>query len=229
MPNRTKSVHKNMPTFGQKRPAVRLCGGGKNRPDAADEKPARQRPLCADVRHPAIFGIFSPIRLLYKRLHGYICTGQLNGGSSWRGNMRTPILYFAYGSNMHPARMARRCPGAITVGVGILRNHRLTERLYADIDFQEGREVRGVLYLITEAHLRSLDAHEGYPKVYRRMWLDVEFDGVVYQAVTYEMTAETKAARDGRPYPEEYRMLCSEGARIHHVKNGFTKRRKACK
>ena len=57
MPNRTKSVHKNMPTFGQKRPAVRLCGGGKNRPDAADEKPARQRPLCADVRHPAIFGI----------------------------------------------------------------------------------------------------------------------------------------------------------------------------
>ena len=54
-------------------------------------------------------------------------------------------------------------------------------------------------------------------------------DGVVYQAVTYEMTAETKAARDGRPYPEEYRMLCSEGARIHHVKNGFTKRRKACK
>ena len=143
--------------------------------------------------------------------------------------MRTPILYFAYGSNMHPARMARRCPGAITVGVGVLRNHRLTERLYADIDFQEGREVRGVLYLITEAHLRSLDAHEGYPKVYRRMWLDVEFDGIVYQAVTYEMTAETKAARDGRPYPEEYRMLCSEGARIHHVKNGFTKKRKANK
>lgn len=143
--------------------------------------------------------------------------------------MRTPILYFAYGSNMHPARMARRCPGAVTVGVGVLRNYRLTERLYADIDFQEGGEVHGVLYLITPRHLRSLDAHEGYPKVYRRMWLDVEFDGVVYQAVTYEMTAETKAARDGLPYPEEYRQLCSAGARINHVKNGFTKKRKANK
>ena len=143
--------------------------------------------------------------------------------------MRTPILYFAYGSNMHPLRMAQRCPGAIPVGVGILRNYRLSERLYADIDFQEGGEVHGVLFLITGRHLRSLDAHEGYPKVYRRMWLDVEFDGVVYQAVTYEMTAETKAARDGRPYPEEYRMLCSAGARYHHVKNGFTKKRKASK
>ena len=120
-------------------------------------------------------------------------------------------------------------PCATALGVGILRNYRLAERLYADIDFQEGAEVHGVLYLISEWNLRSLDAREGYPKVYRRMWLDVEFDGVVYQAVTYEMTAETKAARDGKPYPEEYRMLCSEGARIHHVKNGFTTKRKAIK
>ena len=89
--------------------------------------------------------------------------------------------------------------------------------------------VRGVLYLIAERHLRSLDAHEGYPKVYRRMWLDIEFNGSVYQAATYEMTAETKAARDGKPYPEEYRMLCSAGARYHHVKNAFTKKRKASK
>ena len=139
--------------------------------------------------------------------------------------MRTPILYFAYGSNMHPLRMAHRCPGAIPVGVGILRNYQLTERLYADIDFQEGGEVHGVLFLITGRHLRSLDAHEGYPKVYRRMWLDVEFDGVAYPAITYEMTAETKAARDGLAYPEEYRQLCSTGARVNHVKNGFTKRR----
>ena len=35
------------------------------------------------------------------------------------------------------------------LGVGILRNYRLTERLYADIDFREGGEVHGVLYLIT--------------------------------------------------------------------------------
>ena len=123
--------------------------------------------------------------------------------------MKTPILYFAYGSNMNPMRMAHRCPGAFAFGGGLLRNYRLVERLYADIDFQEGGEVYGVLYLITEQHLRSLDAHEGYPKIYRRMWLDVEFGGETYQAVTYEMTSAIKAARDGKPYPEEYRKLCS--------------------
>ena len=143
--------------------------------------------------------------------------------------MKSPILSFAYGSNMNPIRMAQRCPGAITLGVGVLRNYRLAERLYADIDFQEGAEVHGVLYLISEQNLRSLDAREGYPKVYRRMWLDVEFEGETYLAVTYEMTIMTKIARRGRKYPEEYRRICSEGAHFHHVKNGFTTKRKATK
>ena len=140
--------------------------------------------------------------------------------------MTSPILYFAYGSNMNPVRMSERCPGATPVGIGILRNYRLTERLYADIDFQEGGEVHGVLYFLNERHLRSLDAREGYPKVYRRMWLPVEFCGEIYLAVTYEMTFETKAARNGKSYPEEYRELCSEGARFYYIKNAFKKRRK---
>ena len=140
--------------------------------------------------------------------------------------MKSPILYFAYGSNMNPVRMAQRCPGAIPIGVGILRNYRLVERLYADIDFQEKAEVHGVLYLISEQNLRSLDAREGYPKIYRRMWLPVDFEGEIYLALTYEMTAETKAARNGRPYPEDYRKICSEGAQRHHVKNNFIRRKK---
>ena len=143
--------------------------------------------------------------------------------------MKSPILYFAYGSNMNPVRMGQRCPGATALGVGILRNYRLAERLYADIDFCEGAEVHGVLYLISERNLRSLDAREGYPKVYRRIWLDVQFQGETYLAVTYEMSAATKAARSERKYPEEYRKICSEGARFHHVKNGFTTKRKATK
>ena len=140
--------------------------------------------------------------------------------------MKNVILYLAYGSNMLPERMMRRCPGATALGVAILRNYRLAERLYADIDFQEGAEVHGVLFLISEQNLRSLDAREGYPKVYRRMWLPVEFNSETYLAVTYEMTAATKAARHGKRYPEEYRKICSEGARFYHVKNSFTTKRK---
>ncbi|MBQ8756280.1 MAG: gamma-glutamylcyclotransferase, partial [Lentisphaeria bacterium] len=83
--------------------------------------------------------------------------------------MNTMFLYFAYGSNMNPARMAKRCPGAIDLGGAVLRNHRVAERLYADIDFVEGAETEGVLYVITEEHLRKLDRYEGYPSVYRRI------------------------------------------------------------
>ena len=71
------------------------------------------------------------------------------------------FLYFAYGSNMNPARMAKRCQGTIDLGGAVLRNHRVVERLYADIDFAEGAEMQGVLYVITEEHLRKLDRFEG--------------------------------------------------------------------
>ena len=53
--------------------------------------------------------------------------------------MKNLILYFAYGSNMEPVRMTRRCLGAYPLGRAVLRNYKLTERLYADIDFLEGR------------------------------------------------------------------------------------------
>ncbi|MEG2074945.1 MAG: gamma-glutamylcyclotransferase family protein, partial [Victivallaceae bacterium] len=112
--------------------------------------------------------------------------------------MQNLILYLAYGSNMEPERMQKRCRGAQAIGAARLPNYRLTERLYADIDFAEGECVHGVLYLISERHLRNLDMYEGYPKIYRRMWLEVEFRGESYMALTYEMTPETKALRDGQ-------------------------------
>ena len=70
------------------------------------------------------------------------------------------------------------------------------------------------------------DSDSRNPKVYRRIWLEVEYGDETYLAVTYEMSIETKAARDGKPYSEDYRVLCSEGAKVHKIKNNFTKRRK---
>jgi hypothetical protein len=100
---------------------------------------------------------------------------------------------------------------------------RLAERLYADIDFVSGSTVKGVLYLISEANLTRLDAYEGYPKVYRRLWLEVEFDGGIYQAITYEMSRWTKFIRSSKRYPEEYRKICSFGADYYGIKNNFKK------
>ena len=143
--------------------------------------------------------------------------------------MNTMFLYFAYGSNMNPARMSQRSPGAIDLGGAVLRNHRVAEQLYADIDFVEGAETEGVLYVITEEHLRKLDRYVGYHSVYRRIWVNVEFEDCICQAITYEMAWQTKVACDRIKYPEEYRLLCSNGARVHNIKNNFTKKRKVTK
>ena len=97
------------------------------------------------------------------------------------------------------------------------------KRLYADIDFVSGATVEGVLYLISEANLTRLDACEGYPKVYRLLWLEVEFDGGIYQAITYEMSRWTKFIRRRKRYPEEYRKICSFGADYYGIKNNFKK------
>ena len=137
--------------------------------------------------------------------------------------MNNMFLYFAYGSNMNPARMTKRCPGAIALGGAVLLNHRLAERLYADIDFEEGTDMQGVLYVITEEHLRRLDRFEGSPSVYRRIWVDVEFEDCVYQAITYEMSRWTKFIRRRKRYPEEYRKICSFGADYYGIKNNFKK------
>jgi len=135
-------------------------------------------------------------------------------------------LYFAYGSNLLPDRMRRRCPHAIPVGPAILPNYKIVERLYADVDFQRGAQVSGFLYLLRESDVAALDRHEGYPAIYKRYTVGVHMDGKAYPALVYEMTEATKHARDGKPYPEGYRQICRDGARHHKIKNNFIKKRK---
>jgi len=81
------------------------------------------------------------------------------------------MLYFAYGSNMDPVQMRKRCPSARIVGVARLADHRLaftrrsTRRRcgVADVSPQSGSEVWGVVYRITKSKdLRALDSAEGF-------------------------------------------------------------------
>jgi len=72
-------------------------------------------------------------------------------------------LYFAYGSNMSPRQMARRCPGARPVGRAALADWRfnITKRGSATISRDEGATVHGVLWRVTPAHVHTLDLYEG--------------------------------------------------------------------
>lgn len=87
-------------------------------------------------------------------------------------------LYFAYGSNMCAAQMARRCPGALALGVGLLEGYTLRfprrgaiwDGGIADVTPSPGDRVFGVRYEISDEELAVLDTHE---VSYRRELLPV--------------------------------------------------------
>ncbi len=93
-------------------------------------------------------------------------------------------LYAAYGSNMDPAQMLRRCPSSPFLGTGWVRGWRLTfgaeefgwEGALATLVPAED-DVPGVfvaLYDLTEADERTLDAWEGADHgLYRKLRLRV--------------------------------------------------------
>jgi gamma-glutamylcyclotransferase (GGCT)/AIG2-like uncharacterized protein YtfP len=80
------------------------------------------------------------------------------------------MFYFAYGSNLDPEQFSRRCPGAAVVGLGELRDHRLTFPLtshdwgggVASVGVAHGESVWGVVYELGDADLAALDRYEGY-------------------------------------------------------------------
>jgi hypothetical protein len=85
------------------------------------------------------------------------------------------FLYFAYGSNMLPARLLDRCPSARSVGVGIARDLALEFSKAskdgsgkATLVAAEGTRVPGVIFEIDLAERSELDRHEGLGSGYRR-------------------------------------------------------------
>jgi gamma-glutamylcyclotransferase (GGCT)/AIG2-like uncharacterized protein YtfP len=136
------------------------------------------------------------------------------------------FLYFAYGSNMNPERIRHRLPEARAVGRATLHGWRLVERLYADIERAKGGRVNGVLYCVTPTELHRLDAYEGFPKVYDCLRVSVHaelmnVEEVRYRvpAFTYVMTEAARRERNGKRYPEDYRITCAVGARYWKLPN----------
>jgi len=105
------------------------------------------------------------------------------------------VSYFAYGSNMNPARMKDRGvmfysrEPLILPGYG-LKFHKIAyhdpNTGAANIVPDENCVVEGILYKITWAGIRNLDKHEGYPTEYDRVLLQVPIaDGIEKEILTY--------------------------------------------
>ena len=96
--------------------------------------------------------------------------------------------YFAYGSNMSPRQMQRRCPGARAVGPVRLLGWKfiITTRGGANVVKSPGHVVQGVLWQVTTFHLAKLDRWEGVSSgVYRRTRVPVEGSSHHKSAVVY--------------------------------------------
>ena len=110
------------------------------------------------------------------------------------------MLHFAYGSNMDPAAMRRRCPGAVALGPAWLDNWRfmVTRDGYASIAPAAGTVVHGVLWRLTPRDLAAVNAYESLDSgLYRRRILPVRRAGGCVSALVYV----ARERRPGRPKP----------------------------
>jgi gamma-glutamylcyclotransferase len=136
------------------------------------------------------------------------------------------MLYFAYGSNMHPGQMQQRCPGGSFVAPARLRDHRLAfSRPWAawdgggvaDIQPSPGSIVEGVVWEITAAHRDALDEYEECPAAYTRQDVIVKtFEGKTLTVFAY-FAKPMGSYRPGRRYLQSL----IDGARAQGLSPGY--------
>lgn len=102
--------------------------------------------------------------------------------------MPTPRhTYFAYGSNLCPQQMTRRCTQACDPRPATLADHDwlINERGVATVEPFPGSLVHGVLWRVSDADLDALDLAEGVPVRYHRDRLTVQTTDGPSQAWVY--------------------------------------------
>ncbi len=109
--------------------------------------------------------------------------------------------YFAYGSNMNPARMRDRVSEPCTAASGTLRDYllRFNKRAtgkhsgtaYANVIYRRGAVTEGVVYrLSAPEQITKLDPHEVYPEHYDRLVVQVETTDGLLDAWVYIANAD---------------------------------------
>lgn len=114
-------------------------------------------------------------------------------------------IYIAYGSNMSEAQMAQRCSDATLAGTGRVNGYELLFKgsltgCYATIEKKADAFVPVVLWRISAADERRLDAYEGFPRFYYKKTIPVETDGGTIRGLVYIMHEERRFGEPGDWY-----------------------------
>ena len=97
-------------------------------------------------------------------------------------------LYFAYGSNMDAAAMARRCPASKLIGPARLNRHRfiIMKEGYASVLRDSRATVWGVVWDLALADIPALDRYEGVASgLYIKAYQPVVTGNGVKRALVY--------------------------------------------
>lgn len=143
------------------------------------------------------------------------------------------MLYFAYGSNLDPDQMQRRCPGHIVVGLGALHDYKLVFPRHshdwgggvASVQPSHAATVWGVVYDLTDAHLATLDTYEGFHSpgdphnAYEREGVYVELTRPDDGSVPRRVRVQVYVGRPANPTPPSRRYLDAivKGAKHHRL------------
>jgi cation transport regulator ChaC len=117
-------------------------------------------------------------------------------------------LYFAYGSNMQRAAMARRCPGARAVGPATLEGYKFFVGIdgWGSVRLKSGERVHGVLWRLTPRDLAALHAYELlHQGLYDVRHLPVRIGGKRVRAMIYLL----RRTAPGKPKPGYVEMIAA--------------------
>lgn len=128
--------------------------------------------------------------------------------------------YIAYGSNLNIRQMRYRCPGALVVGTGFIKDYELLFKgsktgSYLTIEEKMGSSVPVAIWKVDEQHEQSLDVYEGYPTFYYKKEIEIDYISIRSKqprhakAFAYIMHEDRKL---GIP-TIEYVRVCLEGYR----------------
>jgi gamma-glutamylcyclotransferase (GGCT)/AIG2-like uncharacterized protein YtfP len=117
-------------------------------------------------------------------------------------------LYFAYGSNMQRAAMARRCPAARAVGAATLEGYKFFVGIdgWGSVKPDRGERVHGVIWKLTPRDIAALHAYELLQQgLYDVRHLRVRSGGKCVRAMIYLL----RRRAPGRPKPGYVEMIAA--------------------
>jgi cation transport regulator ChaC len=117
-------------------------------------------------------------------------------------------LYFAYGSNMQRAAMARRCPTARAIGPAVLDGYKFFIGIdgWGSVKPNPGDKVHGILWRLAARDIAALHAYELLHKgLYDVRHLPVRVGGKRLRAMIYLLRRRSP----GKPKPGYVEMIAA--------------------